>query len=118
MKNIVLIKKSRDLRRETFEAFVKKGEAHLGGSFSMIEILIFLYEKILKKNDKFILSKSHASYPFLLMLRKKGYRPKLTTHLEIDQRNGIFCTTGSLGHGFPISVGMALARKKLNKKGA
>jgi transketolase len=37
--------------------------------------------------------------------------------LEIDQRNGIFCTTGSLGHGFPISVGMALARKKLKKKG-
>jgi len=117
MKNLVLIKKARDLRRETFEAFVKKGEAHLGGSFSMIEILIFLYEKILKKNDKFILSKSHASYPFLLMLRKKGYRPKLTTHLEIDQKNSIFCTTGSLGHGFPISVGMALARKKLNKKG-
>jgi len=117
MKNSVLIKKAKDLRRETFEAFVKKGEAHLGGSFSMIEILIFLYEKILKKNDKFILSKSHASYPLLLMLRKKGYKPKLTTHLEIDQRNGIFCTTGSLGHGFPISVGMALARKKLKKKG-
>ena len=117
MKNNILINKAKNLRKETFEAFVKKGEAHLGGSFSMIEVLIFLFEKILKKKDKFILSKSHASYPFLLMLKKKGYNPKLTTHLEIDEKNGIFCTTGSLGHGFPISVGMALARKKMNKKG-
>ena len=39
------------LRQETFNAFIEKGEAHLGGSFSMIEILITLYEIILKKND-------------------------------------------------------------------
>ena len=61
-------KKVKDLRIETFEAFVKKGEAHLGGSFSMIEILVYLFEKILKKNDKFILSKSHASYPLLTLI--------------------------------------------------
>ena len=112
-----LIKIAHELRKETFNAFIKKGEAHLGGSFSMIEILIFLYEKILKKKDKFILSKSHSSYPLCLILKKKGLKPKLTTHLEIDEKNGIYCTTGSLGHGFPISVGMALARKKQNKKG-
>lgn len=117
MKYLNLIKKAKNLRKETFDAFVKKGEAHLGGSFSMIETLVYLLEKVLKKNDKFILSKSHASYPFILMLRKKGFKPKLTTHLEIDEKNGIYCTTGSLGHGFPISVGMALARKKMKKKG-
>lgn len=117
MKYLNLIKKAKNLRKETFDAFVKKGEAHLGGSFSMIETLVYLLEKVLKKNDKFILSKSHASYPFILMLRKKGFKPKLTTHLEIDEKNGINCTTGSLGHGFPISVGMALARKKMKKKG-
>ena len=61
----------KNLRQKTFMAFIEKGEAHLGGSFSMIEVLIFLFEKILKKKDKFILSKSHASYPFLLMLKKK-----------------------------------------------
>jgi len=38
--------------------------------------------------------------------------PKLTTHLELDVKNGIHCTTGSLGHGFPIATGMAFARKK------
>jgi len=117
MKNLDLIKKAKNLRKETFDAFVKKGEAHLGGSFSMIETLVYLLEKVLKKNDKFILSKSHASYPFILMLRKKGFKPKLTTHLEIDEKNGINCTTGSLGHGFPIGVGMALARKIMKKKG-
>jgi len=117
MKNLDLIKKAKNLRKETFDAFVKKGEAHLGGSFSMIETLVYLLEKVLKKNDKFILSKSHASYPFILMLRKKGFKPKLTTHLEIDEKNGINCNTGSRGHGFPIGVGMALARKIMKKKG-
>jgi transketolase len=111
-----LIKKARNLRIKTLEAFIKKGEAHLGGSFSIIEILIFLYEKILKKKDKFILSKSHASYPLCILLNEKGFKTKMSTHLEIDEKNGIYCTTGSLGHGLPIATGMAFSRK-LQKKG-
>ncbi len=105
------------LRQKTFNEFIRKGEAHLGGSFSMIEIIIALYNHILKKKDKFILSKSHASFPLCILLREKGLKPKLTTHLEIDEKNGINCTTGSLGHGFPIATGMAFARKKLKKNG-
>ena len=105
------------LRQKTFKEFIKKGEAHLGGSFSMIESLIFLYEKILKTNDKFILSKAHASFPLCLLLKEKGLRPKLSTHLEIDEKNGIYCTTGSLGHGLPIATGMALAKKIKKQKG-
>lgn len=112
-----LINKALKLRQNTFLAFIKKGEAHLGGSFSLIEILIILFEKILKKNDKFILSKSHASFPLCILLKEKGYRTKLTTHLELDPKNGIHCTTGSLGHGFPIATGMAFARKKIKKSG-
>lgn len=107
-----LINKAKKLRQDTFMAFIRKGEAHLGGSFSLIEILLALYEVIMKKNDKFILSKAHASFPLCLLLREKGLNPKLTTHLELDEKNGIHCTTGSLGHGLPISTGMALARKK------
>ena len=103
------------LRQDTFRAFVKKGEAHLGGSFSIIETLILIFEKFLKKQDKFILSKAHASYPLCIILRKMGYKIKLKTHLEIDQKNKIYCTTGSLGHGLPISTGMAFA-KKLKKR--
>ena len=38
-----LEEKAKNLRQKTFLAFIEKGEAHLGGSFSMIEILIYLY---------------------------------------------------------------------------
>ena len=100
------------LRQDTFKEFIKKGEAHLGGSFSMIEILVAMYEKVLTKKDKFLLSKAHASFPLCILLRSKGFKTKITTHLEIDEKNGINCTTGSLGHGFPIATGMAFARKK------
>lgn len=106
-----------NLRQKTFMAFIEKGEAHLGGSFSMIESLLTIYEKFLKKNDKFILSKAHASFPFCILLKEKGLNPKIKTHLEIDIKNGINCTTGSLGHGLPIATGMAFARKKQKIKG-
>jgi len=112
-----LVSKAKKLRQDTFNAFIEHGEAHLGGSFSMIEMLIALYEVVLKGEDKFILSKAHASFPLCLLLKEKGYEPKLTTHLEIDPENGIHCTTGSLGHGLPISVGMAMARKRLKRPG-
>jgi transketolase len=112
-----LEKKAKKLRQDTFLAFIEKGEAHLGGSFSIIETLISIFDVIIKKNDKFILSKSHASFPLCLLLKQKGLNPKLTTHLEIDINNGIFCTTGSLGHGLPIATGMAFARKIRNVKG-
>ena len=111
-----LKKKALQLRQKTFLEFIFRGEAHLGGSFSMIETLVYLFEKVLKKKDRFILSKSHASFPLCLLLRKKGLKPKMTTHLELDVKNGIYCTTGSLGHGFPISSGMALANKIQGKK--
>tara|TARA_Y100000748_G_C15490618_1_gene486347 strand:- start:803 stop:1567 length:765 start_codon:yes stop_codon:yes gene_type:complete len=112
-----LMKMAKKLRQDTFNAFIEHGEAHLGGSFSIIEMLIALYEVILNEDDKFILSKSHASFPFCLLLKEKGFDPKLTTHLEIDSENGVHCTTGSLGHGLPIGIGMAMARKRQFKEG-
>jgi len=112
-----LIIKAKKLRQNTFLAFIQKGEAHLGGSFSMIEILLTLYEVIIKKNDKFILSKAHASFPLCILLKEKGLNPKLTTHLELDKKNGIHCTTGSLGHGLPIATGMAFAKKQQKNSG-
>jgi|TARA_B110001452_G_scaffold261142_2_gene259573 transketolase len=117
MNTKLLEQKAKKLRQDTFNEFIKKGEAHLGGSFSMIEILLTLYEIILKTSDKFILSKAHASFPLCILLRSKGFKTKITTHLEIDEKNGINCTTGSLGHGLPIATGMAFAKKQLKKKG-
>ena len=75
--NLVKLKqKALKLRKDTFNAFLKKKEAHLGGSFSIIETLIVLYNIILTKNDKFILSKAHASYPLCILLNQKGFKKK------------------------------------------
>ena len=71
-----------DLRVKTLKAFILNQEAHLGGSYSIIEILVLLYYQVLHKNDKFILSKSHASYPLCIILNDLGYDTKIKTHLE------------------------------------
>ena len=117
MNNSRLIAQATQLRRDTFSAFVEHGEAHLGGSFSLIETLVALYSEVLKDHDKFILSKAHASFPLCLLLQNYGFHPQLTTHLEIDAKNGIHATTGSLGHGLPIATGMAMGRKLKGAEG-
>ena len=63
-----LINKALALRKQTFRAFVEQGEAHLGGSFSIIEMLLAIYEVVLQEDAKFILSKAHASFPLCLLL--------------------------------------------------
>lgn len=110
-------KKARNLRRKVLDLALKQGESHLGGSFSEIEILISLYDSVLNTDDKFILSKGHACLPLYLILQERGYNPRIQTHPDLDEKNGIYATTGSLGHGLPLGIGMAIARKKLDKKG-
>mgnify|MGYP001562479717 CR=1 FL=1 len=112
-----LEKKAKQLRKATLDLCLEHNEAHIGGSLSLIEILLTIHEIILQKEDKFVLSKGHSSFPYYLVLREKGFDPHIGTHPEIDQKNGIHCTTGSLGHGLPISTGMALARKIKNTPG-
>ena len=80
--NSKIKKKALALRQETFIEFIKRVEAHLGGSFSMVETLIVLYEIILKKKDKFILSKAHSSFPLCIILNEKGFKNKIKTHLK------------------------------------
>ena len=101
-----------DLRKRCLEVFFQTGEAHLGGAFSCIEILRFLFDELKIDPLSFVMSKSHASHPFLLILQENGFCPQIRTHLEVDQKNGISCTTGSLGHGLPMAVGKALGRKR------
>lgn len=114
---MVLEERGIELRKKVLDLALETGEAHIGGSFSEIEILIALFDKILKEEDRFILSKGHACYPLYILLKEKGLNPKIQGHPDIDVKNKIFCTTGSLGHGLPIGVGMALARKIKNKPG-
>ena len=107
-----LTERGKELRIKVLDLAVEKAGGHLGGSFSEIEILLALFDSVLKnKENKFILSKGHACYPLYILLRERGFNPKISEHPDIDLKNNISCTTGSLGHGLPIGVGMALSRK-------
>lgn len=113
----VLETKARQLRKRVLELTVKHGHAHLGGSFSEIEILISLYDVVLQKQDRFLLSKGHGYYPLYLLLKDKGYNPSISSHPNLDVKNGINCTSGSFGHGLPIGVGMAFAKRIAKQRG-
>jgi len=106
-----LNERSKQIRRDVLKLSKANGGYHYGGSFSIVEILIALYDYVLTHADKFILSKGHACWPYYVILRELGMRPKLGGHPCLDEKNGIYFTTGSEGHGFPAAIGMALARK-------
>ena len=107
----MLSKRSRQIRRDTIKLSKTNGGYHWGGSFSCVEILIALFDHVLTDDDKFILSKGHACWPYYVLLRERGFNPKLEGHPSRDEHNGIHCATGSMGHGFPTAVGMAMAKK-------
>ena len=113
----MLNKRSRQIRRDTIKLSKANGGYHYGGCFSAVEILISLYDHVLTDDDKFILSKGHACWPYYVLLRERGYRPRLQGHPTLDEKNGIHYTTGSEGHGLPAAIGMALARKIQNRSG-
>jgi transketolase len=114
----MLNERSKKLRRDTIALSKANGGYHYGGSFSCTEILIALFDHVMDdKADRFVLSKGHACWPYYVLLREKGLNPKLGGHPERDPHNGILCSTGSLGHGLPTAVGMALAKKLKNEPG-
>jgi len=131
--------KAQLMRKRSIEMGVIAGQegAHLGPAFSVIEIISTLYfGGILRKDpkkptwpdrDRFILSKGHGILALYTALAESGYFPikELDTFLQADSqlvghpcRNeaiGVECTTGSLGHGLSIGLGIALAAK-MDKK--
>ncbi len=106
-----LKERAKNIRREVIKTAVQRKEGHIGGAFSIIESILTIHDLFLMHDDVFILSKGHAWLPLYHLLKEKGYSPKLAGHPEIDLENGVNCTTGSLGHGLPIGVGIALAKK-------
>jgi transketolase len=128
--------KSYALRRKLILLTGKIGGAHIGGSFSMMEMVVCLYNHFLnidpnhpKKPDRdiFILSKGHAGVGYCLILADRGFFPeeeldhfnqtgsKFGIHPDHKNIPGVEASTGSLGHGLGLALGMALA-KKLDKK--
>lgn len=109
--------KANDIRKKIIDIGREYGECHIGGSFSCVEILIALYDNILSKDDIFILGKGHAYHALYIILKEKGYNPKLSGHPDIQPEEGIVCTSGSLGNGLPIALGFAFAKKIKNESG-
>ena len=110
-------KRSKQVRRDAIKLAKANGGYHWGGSFSCTEILIDLYDHILTDDDIFILSKGHGCWCYYVLLRERGYNPKLEGHPSYDPHNGIYATTGSMGHGLPFGIGIALAKKLKKEKG-
>ena len=103
--------RSKQVRRDAIAISKVNGGYHYGGSFSCAEILVALYDSILGKDDKFILSKGHGCWVYYVLLRERGFNPLLEGHPHYDPHNGIYCTTGSMGHGLPVGMGIAQAKR-------
>jgi transketolase len=105
-------------------------EKHDSSSHSTLDVLWVLYDRVLRfdpgnprweDRDRFVLSKGHGCASYYAILADKGFFPTsmLTTFIQYDSilgshpdRNqvpGVEASTGSLGHGLPMAVGMAMA---------
>ncbi|MBI3485943.1 hypothetical protein HY025_03260 [Candidatus Daviesbacteria bacterium] len=112
----LLTKDQKKLRRRILDITFQAKTAHLGSCLSVIDILDSIY-KIKKKQEKFVLSNGHAAVGLYVVLEKYGFLKnpslgKLKVHPHRDEKKGIDVSTGSLGQGLPIGVGMALADRK------
>lgn len=108
---------NKDLKKRIIEISYKNKLSHLGSCLTAVDIIEEIYQSK-KDNEPFILSQGHAGLALYVVLDKyyglnaeKLWR-KHGTHPNRDMKNKIWCSTGSLGHGLPIAVGMALADKK------
>jgi transketolase len=106
------------LRRRTVEIDYTHQHRHAGGSLSALPIIAGIFAEMDLARDVFILSKGHAAPAYYAVLEWAGYSPNVKhPHPYRDPANGIPVTTGSLGHGLPLAVGFALAKKLRNEPG-
>jgi transketolase len=105
-------------------------EKHDESAHSTLDVLWVLYDRILRydpknprseERDRFVLSKGHGPEAFYAILVDKGFFPASTlktfmgwesilgSHPDRNQVPGVEASTGSLGHGLPMAVGMAMA---------
>lgn len=126
-------KRCKELRKKIFIVGYKGGMAHLASCFSALEIIYTLYLKgvmnyvpqvpDMPERDRFILSKGHAGLALYAVMWKAGFltEEELNCYLQpgchiggepcMRDLKGIEASTGSLGHGLSMGVGMALGQK-------
>ena len=128
--------KAYDLRKDVIDMILAGKGGHIGGDMSVMEILVTLYFKQMKVSpenpqdedrDRFVLSKGHSVEAYYAVLAARGFLDiqdvianfskfgsKYIGHPN-NKLPGIEMNSGSLGHGLPVCVGMALAGKKDKK---
>ena len=123
-----MLKISKDLRKKVISIIQKNKRGHIGPAFSLIEILWSIYNtdfyfnshsKFFHLRDRVILSKGHGCLALYSVLNEKGILPDdalasfcefesiLGGHPERRIEYGIEASTGSLGHGLSLGVGIA-----------
>jgi transketolase len=119
---------ARHARRRLLRMHFESRIGHLGGNLSALDALLTLYHRVMGPADRFILSKGHAAGALYVTLWSRGLLADgdletfhadgtlLAGHPVPGWNAHIPVATGSLGHGFPVAVGMALARH-LNGEG-
>lgn len=131
-----LLDTARDLRLTIIDVMAWSGGSHVGGSLSIADILTMLYFKYLNvrtddpqwaERDRFILSKGHTAAGYIPALAKRGFFPEETLksfnhfgspfamHPDSNKVVGCDASTGSLGHGLPMAVGLGLGAKYLKQ---
>jgi len=125
-------------RIERLMSLATGDEKHGSSSLSTLDVLWVLYDRILRfdpenprweNRDRFVLSKGHGCVAYYAILADKGFFPTSTlktfmqydsilgAHPDRNQVPGVEASTGSLGHGLPMAVGMAIAlRLKKNDR--
>jgi len=103
------------LRRRIIDVAYRDGMGHIPSALSILDIVWTLYDKVMTKDDQFILSKGHGVMALYAVLEEKGlldWSKRLMGHPKRGDANGaILASTGSLGHGLPIAIGLAMAKK-------
>lgn len=124
------------LRARIIETSSKTSTPHLGSCLSCVDLLVAVYFSVLNidpknpkdpKRDRFILSKGHAAPALFQILAMRGFYPEnwlenygkdgsvFAEHPPTpDYLDGIEAATGSLGHGLPLGLGMALSARIKN----
>ncbi|VVB53026.1 1-deoxy-D-xylulose-5-phosphate synthase [uncultured archaeon] len=133
---IALKEKAKQIRRHILEMTYAASSGHPGGSMSIADIVTVLYFAVMRydpqnpaweERDRFVLSKGHGAPALYSALAEAGFFPtkelktlrkcgtRLEGHPSHQKVPGVEASTGSLGQGFSMSVGMALAAK-IDKK--
>lgn len=106
------------LRNRILEVALRDGMGHIPSALSILDIVWTLYDKVMTKDDQFILSKGHGCMALYAVLEEKGLFDWSTKAQGHPKRGGsILASTGSLGHGLPIAVGLAKAKKIKDEAG-